>query len=604
MQAARALRDSPDDVGLRPEVRAFLRGERATPTVEGAPGATAEGDGVRSVAQAIAGACTTSLPNPPTHIRVWRRGVDGSTSSCRGRVDRIPFEDYVKGVLPHEWITSWHRESLRAGALAIRTYSWRWIQAGGKYDCADLDDTTASQVYRGSTLAVTNTAVNDTRNEAIVRGGRLVSGEYSAENADPTADGVSEPLCRGRARFGHGRGMCQWGTSRWANAGRSYVWMAGHYWPGASVGCGGDSDRDGVLNDRDNCPRAANANQADRDRDGDGDACDNCPANANASQADRDGDGDGDACDNCPRERNADQRDDDRDGLGNACDNCPANANRNQLDTDRDGRGDVCDADDDGDSVNDAMDNCALVANRDQRDTDRDGRGDACDDDDDGDSVNDATDNCRGVPNRDQADADRDGRGDLCDDSDDDGVNDARDVCRTVADPDQEDLDEDGVGDACDDDDDGDGVADARDACPREPDPMQRDLDRDGRGDLCDEDRDGDGVINGADNCPDTHNPDQANRDDDMEGDACDAAPSTPTPEEDAGFTRVDEGPVSDGGAVDDPGAGVLAASPEPGACGCSVPGRGGGARGSRWALCALLAGASLRRRRVRAERP
>lgn len=587
LEAGRAHRDSPDDPGLRPEVRAFLRGEtssvsprdplREVPIDEQTP--RSESDTTRA-SQAIAGACTASLPAPPRTIRIWRRGLDHSSSSCRGRVDRIAFEDYVKGVLPHEWIASWHRESLRAGALAIRTYSWRWIQAGGKYDCADLDDTTASQVFRNSTLAVTNAAVDATRNEAVVRSGRLVSGEYSAENSDPTADGVSEPLCHGRARQGHGRGMCQWGTSRWANAGRSYVWMAQHYWPGASVGCGGDADRDGALDGHDNCPRTSNASQSDRDRDGDGDACDNCVATSNASQSDRDGDGDGDACDNCPRERNSTQADGDRDGLGDVCDNCPSHSNRDQRDTDRDGHGDACDDDDDNDSVSDSRDNCSLVSNRDQRDTDHDGHGDACDDDDDADGVSDSRDNCRGVPNRDQRDTDRDGHGDACDDSDGDGLSDSVDLCPTTADPGQEDLDGDSHGDACDDDDDNDGVNDTLDVCAREPDPSQIDTDRDGRGDACDDDLDGDGVINGADNCASVSNPDQSNQDNDLAGDACDDEPQSSNPEDSGVFVHVDEGFLSDASTdastpgdlgEQDPGAVSLVGDFDTGSCNCTV---------------------------------
>jgi Concanavalin A-like lectin/glucanases superfamily/Thrombospondin type 3 repeat len=58
-----------------------------------------------------------------------------------------------------------------------------------------------------------------------------------------------------------------------------------------------DGDADGVCDDDDNCPSAANADQADVDGDGHGDACDNCPTNANADQTDTDGDGAGDACD-------------------------------------------------------------------------------------------------------------------------------------------------------------------------------------------------------------------------------------------------------------------------------------------------------------------
>jgi hypothetical protein len=173
---------------------------------------------------------------PPTTIRVWRRGLDGSSSSCSGRVDVIPLEAYVKGVLPHEWIRSWHGESLRAGAIAIRTYAAAWIGNGGKYTCADLDDTTASQVYKDERFDVTNAAVDATAGAYVMKSGSPVFAEYSAENGDPTAHGVSEPPCHGRARNGHGRGTCQWGTQRWATQqGKTHTWMMEHYYPGAAV---------------------------------------------------------------------------------------------------------------------------------------------------------------------------------------------------------------------------------------------------------------------------------------------------------------------------------------------------------------------------------
>jgi hypothetical protein len=173
---------------------------------------------------------------PPATIRVWRRRLDGSATSCAGRVDAIPFEEYVKGVLPHEWITSWDPKSLEMGAVAIRTYAWWWVQAGGKYDCADLDDTTASQVYEDERLEKTNAAVDATSGVGIFKDGSLVFAEYSAENGDPTDFGVVDPHCAGEAVFGHGRGTCQWGTQRWATTeGRDFMWMSAHYYPGAEA---------------------------------------------------------------------------------------------------------------------------------------------------------------------------------------------------------------------------------------------------------------------------------------------------------------------------------------------------------------------------------
>jgi hypothetical protein len=61
-----------------------------------------------------------------------------------------------------------------------------------------------------------------------------------------------------------------------------------------------DADDDGIEDADDNCPSAANPDQADADADGVGDACDNCATVANADQADTFGAvGVGDACD-CP----------------------------------------------------------------------------------------------------------------------------------------------------------------------------------------------------------------------------------------------------------------------------------------------------------------
>jgi len=73
-----------------------------------------------------------------------------------------------------------------------------------------------------------------------------------------------------------------------------------------------DSDFDGIADAYDNCPDAANNDQADADTDGVGDACDNCPDVLNPEQEDFDSDGLGDACDD----------DIDDDGVPNAQDAC------------------------------------------------------------------------------------------------------------------------------------------------------------------------------------------------------------------------------------------------------------------------------------------
>ncbi len=173
---------------------------------------------------------------PPETILVWRRSLDGSSSSCSGRVDEIPFEEYVRGVLPHEWIPSWHEESLKAGAVAIRTYAAFLVESGGRYDCAHVDDTTSTQVYEEDYHPRTDEAVLATEGLYVVdEAGELILAEYSAENGDPTEFGVTDSVCSGETVFGHGRGTCQWGSQRWATSGRSFDEIVTHYYPGSSV---------------------------------------------------------------------------------------------------------------------------------------------------------------------------------------------------------------------------------------------------------------------------------------------------------------------------------------------------------------------------------
>ncbi|MGI0088819.1 MAG: thrombospondin type 3 repeat-containing protein [Nitrosopumilaceae archaeon] len=137
-----------------------------------------------------------------------------------------------------------------------------------------------------------------------------------------------------------------------------------------------DTDKDGIADEKDNCPRHMNRDQRDFDGDGIGDKCDptprgdaktrelegdsdrdgipngkdNCPKHPNRAQHDSDGDGIGDKCDPTPKGETAKKessaasaRDYDRDGIPDNKDNCPEYPNKNQRDTDGDGKGDVCD---------------------------------------------------------------------------------------------------------------------------------------------------------------------------------------------------------------------------------------------------------------------
>ncbi|MCB9738956.1 MAG: lamin tail domain-containing protein [Deltaproteobacteria bacterium] len=88
-----------------------------------------------------------------------------------------------------------------------------------------------------------------------------------------------------------------------------------------------DKDKDGVLDNDDNCPDMPNKDQLDSDNDGAGDVCDNCVLQ-NPDQKDTDGDGLGDACDPAvcgDEELDLGEQCDDGNSLGNdGCENCKA----------------------------------------------------------------------------------------------------------------------------------------------------------------------------------------------------------------------------------------------------------------------------------------
>lgn len=205
----------------------------------------------------------------PTQIRV---GTNCSCSSCSG-VDVHTVQNYVKRVLPHEWIVSWANwnngagaGSLRAGSVSIRSYS-SWFAYNPISSSYDICSTTCCQVYQNSTNSTASAAVDVTDGWAVMAGNNVARSEYSAENNDynpttscgngrtgPNTTGTScitDPVCSGRSRFGHGRGMCQWGTARWASgwtssSGSSHgygtkTWqgIVTHYYPDYSfVNCG------------------------------------------------------------------------------------------------------------------------------------------------------------------------------------------------------------------------------------------------------------------------------------------------------------------------------------------------------------------------------
>ena len=147
----------------------------------------------------------------PQQIRVRVTGYPHCDLSRAYTVQSIDFKQYLKNVLPNEWGASWARESVRAGAVAVKMYAWFMIARGGKWPDADVYDSTCDQVYNPAiAYASTNAAVEDTFNWRLTRDGKIFATYYRAY-ATQCADVGLTGNCLG-----------QWDSKSQADAGQTF----------------------------------------------------------------------------------------------------------------------------------------------------------------------------------------------------------------------------------------------------------------------------------------------------------------------------------------------------------------------------------------------
>ncbi len=95
-------------------------------------------------------------------------------------INQLPLEDYLKGVVPFEVFPTWKLETLKAQALAARTYAYTHL-----HDV--MDDTIQFQVYGGYTWDPNTTkAVEETAGEIITNDQQPIAAFYSASNGGIT----------------------------------------------------------------------------------------------------------------------------------------------------------------------------------------------------------------------------------------------------------------------------------------------------------------------------------------------------------------------------------------------------------------------------------
>ncbi|WP_312097361.1 SpoIID/LytB domain-containing protein [Niallia sp.] len=132
------------------------------------------------------GSLTLTPSNPDDYLIINNRKYKGSFefimetlngSNYIRPINTIGMEEYLKGVVPSEMPASWNIESLKAQAIAARTYSWNY---GGK----TITDTISHQVYGGLSGSHPNSdkAVEATTGQVLKYNNTLIDAVYSASN--------------------------------------------------------------------------------------------------------------------------------------------------------------------------------------------------------------------------------------------------------------------------------------------------------------------------------------------------------------------------------------------------------------------------------------
>ncbi|MEM9558013.1 MAG: SpoIID/LytB domain-containing protein [Acidobacteriota bacterium] len=185
--------------------------------------------------------------NPPDTLQVNGYGA-------------VATEVYVANGLCAEWLSWFPDHSRDAGAIAYRTYAAEYVLRWGS-----ICTSTSCQVFNNSYVAQCDQSARRTAGILLELNGVLGKSEYSSENnvnlcgypcpnSDPSCgwgnvgapndgwpclpdvhswDGWYDDCC-----FGHGRGMCQFGTYAHANTGRTWNWITDFYYNNHGAGWG------------------------------------------------------------------------------------------------------------------------------------------------------------------------------------------------------------------------------------------------------------------------------------------------------------------------------------------------------------------------------
>jgi peptidoglycan hydrolase-like amidase len=146
-------------------------------------------------------------------------------------VERMRFQDYLRNVLPNEWVVTWPAAALDAGAVAAKQYAWytafvlrKWRRQGYAFD---LLDNPCDQHYKdNSAHQATDAAFQRTWSLALTRNEAIFPLYYRTRDAQCGA--IAD--CMG-----------QWGSYERAMAGENGTQILLHYYAPADINPGEDA---------------------------------------------------------------------------------------------------------------------------------------------------------------------------------------------------------------------------------------------------------------------------------------------------------------------------------------------------------------------------
>ena len=134
---------------------------------------------------------TLIVPGDRVSYRGVLRSATPDSGGGRDTVNILPLDSYVQGVVPQEVPAEWPTHTVRAQAVAARTYAAFERDAAPTGRHFDVWDTTRSQVYGGYTAEhpKSNAAVAATKGRALTWHGDVAFTQFSASNGGWTSQG-------------------------------------------------------------------------------------------------------------------------------------------------------------------------------------------------------------------------------------------------------------------------------------------------------------------------------------------------------------------------------------------------------------------------------